>query len=75
MLAAIATLLFKKLKQPVVLGYILAGFLASPNFTYLPSISNLENIEIWADLGIVVLMFSLGLEFSFKKLMNSGRRP
>lgn len=71
-LAAIATLLFKKLKQPVVLGYILAGFLASPNFTYLPSISNLENIEIWADLGIVVLMFSLGLEFSFKKLMNSG---
>lgn len=71
-LAAIATLVFKKLKQPVVLGYILAGFLASPNFTYLPSISNLENIEIWADLGIVVLMFSLGLEFSFKKLMNSG---
>ena len=71
-LATIATLLFKKLKQPVVLGYILAGFLASPNFTYLPSISNLENIEIWADLGIVVLMFSLGLEFSFKKLMNSG---
>lgn len=71
-LAAVATLLFKKLKQPVVLGYILAGFLASPNFTYLPSISNLENIEIWADLGIVVLMFSLGLEFSFKKLMNSG---
>ena len=71
-LAAIATLVFKKLKQPVVLGYILAGFIASPNFTYLPSISNLENIEIWADLGIVVLMFSLGLEFSFKKLMNSG---
>lgn len=71
-LAAISTLVFKKLKQPVVLGYILAGFIASPNFTYLPSISNLENIEIWADLGIVVLMFSLGLEFSFKKLMNSG---
>lgn len=71
-LAAISTLVFKKLKQPVVLGYILAGFLASPNFTYLPSISNLENIEVWADLGIVVLMFSLGLEFSFKKLMNSG---
>lgn len=71
-LAAISTLLFKKLKQPVVLGYILAGFLASPNFTYLPSISNLENIHVWADLGIVVLMFSLGLEFSFKKLLNSG---
>lgn len=62
----------QKLKQPVVLGYILAGFLASPNFKYLPSISNLDNIDVWAELGIVVLMFSLGLEFSFKKLMNSG---
>lgn len=71
-LAAVATLVFKKLKQPVVLGYILAGFLASRNFEYLPSIANLDNIKIWADLGIVVLMFSLGLEFSFKKLMNSG---
>lgn len=72
LLGAIVTLLFKKLKQPVVLGYILAGFLASPKFTYLPSISNLDNIEFWADLGIVVLMFTLGLEFSFKKLMNAG---
>ena len=72
LLGAIVTLLFKKLKQPVVLGYILAGFLASPKFVYLPSISNLENIDFWADLGIVVLMFTLGLEFSFKKLMNSG---
>ena len=72
LLGAVVTLLFKKLKQPVVLGYILAGFLASPRFTYLPSISNLENIEFWADLGIVVLMFTLGLEFSFRKLMNAG---
>ncbi len=72
LLGAIVTLLFKKLKQPVVLGYILAGFLASPKFVYLPSISNLGNIDFWADLGIVVLMFTLGLEFSFKKLMNSG---
>ncbi len=72
LLAAGVTLLFKKLKQPVVLGYILAGFIASPKFIYLPSISNLENIEFWAELGIVVLMFCLGLEFSFKKLMNSG---
>lgn len=72
LLGAIATLLFKKLKQPVVLGYIIAGFLASPRFEYLPSISDLGNIQFWADLGIVVLMFTLGLEFSFKKLMNSG---
>ena len=72
LLGAIVTLLFKKLRQPVVLGYILAGFLASPKFIYIPSISNLANIEFWADLGIVVLMFTLGLEFSFKKLVNSG---
>ena len=72
LLGAVVTMLFKKLKQPVVLGYILAGFLASPKFEYLPSISNLENIDFWAELGIVILMFTLGLEFSFKKLMNSG---
>lgn len=72
LLGALVTLLFKKLKQPVVLGYIIAGFLASPKFEYLPSISNLDNINFWADLGIVVLMFSIGLEFSFRKLMKSG---
>ena len=72
LLGAIVTILFKRLKQPVVLGYILAGFLASPKFEYLPSISNLDNITFWADLGIVVLMFSIGLEFSFRKLLNSG---
>lgn len=71
-LGAIVTLLFKKLKQPVVLGYILAGFLASPKFIYLPSIANPDNISFWADLGIVVLMFSIGLEFSFRKLLNAG---
>lgn len=72
LLGAAVTLLFKRLKQPVVLGYILAGFLASPNFVYLPSIADAENISFWADLGIVVLMFTIGLEFSFKKLMKSG---
>jgi CPA2 family monovalent cation:H+ antiporter-2 len=72
LLGAVATIIFKKLRQPVILGYILAGFLASPKFTYLPSISNLENIDFWAELGIVVLMFTLGLEFSFKKLIKSG---
>ena len=72
LLGAIVTVLFKKLRQPVVLGYILAGFLASPKFEYLPSITNLDNIDFWAELGNVILMFSLGLEFSFKKLLNSG---
>ncbi len=71
-LAAATTVLFKWMKQPVVLGYIVAGFLASPNFTYLPSVTTQENIEFWAQLGIVVLLFSLGLEFSFKKLVNAG---
>lgn len=71
-LGAVTTLFFKWIKQPVVLGYIVAGFLASPNFEYLPSVTTLDNIEFWAQIGIVVLLFSLGLEFSFKKLLNAG---
>lgn len=71
-LAAITTIIFKLIKQPVVLGYIVAGFLASPHFTYLPSVTTESNIEFWAQIGIIVLLFSLGLEFSFKKLMNAG---
>ncbi|MDE6483997.1 MAG: cation:proton antiporter [Duncaniella sp.] len=71
-LAAATTLLFKWLKQPVVLGYIVAGFLASPNFEYLPSVTTEANIDFWAQIGIIVLLFSLGLEFSFKKLLNAG---
>ena len=71
-LGAVTTLLFKWLKQPVVLGYIVAGFLASPHFTYLPSVTTEANIDFWAQIGIVVLLFSLGLEFSFRKLMNAG---
>lgn len=71
-LGAVTTVLFKFLKQPVVLGYIVAGFLASPHFEYLPSITTESNIEFWAQIGIIVLLFSLGLEFSFKKLVNAG---
>ena len=71
-LGAVVTILFKWIKQPVVLGYIVAGFLASPHFEYLPSVNTEENIEFWAQIGIVVLLFSLGLEFSFKKLVNVG---
>lgn len=72
LLGAVVTVLFKWLRQPVVLGYIVAGFLASPNFTWLPSVTTLENIDFWAQLGIIFLLFSLGLEFSFKKLVRSG---
>ena len=71
-LGAGVTVLFKWIKQPVVLGYIVAGFLASPNFTVLPSVTTAENIEFWAQIGIIVLLFSLGLEFSFKKLLSVG---
>lgn len=72
LLGAVVTLLFKWIKQPVVLGYIVAGFLASPHFTYLPSVTTEANIDFWAQIGIVVLLFSLGLEFSFRKLVNTG---
>lgn len=72
LLGAFVTVLFKWIKQPVVLGYIVAGFLASPNFEPLPSVTTEANIEFWAQLGIVILLFSLGLEFSFKKLLNVG---
>ena len=71
-LGAISTIIFRKLKQPIVLGYIVAGFLVGPHFTYFPTIHNEDNIEFWAQIGIIVLLFSLGLEFSFKKLMNVG---
>ncbi len=72
LLGAVVTVVFKRMRQPVVLGYIVAGFLASPNFTYLPSVTTSENIEFWAQIGIIVLLFSLGLEFSFKKLVRAG---
>lgn len=72
LLGAFVTVFFKWIRQPVVLGYIVAGFLASPHFEYLPSVANEANIDFWAQIGIVVLLFSLGLEFSFRKLLNSG---
>ena len=72
MLGAVATVIFKMLKQPVVLGYIVAGFLASPHFSFMPSVAIEANTEFWAQIGIIVLLFSLGLEFSFKKLIDVG---
>jgi monovalent cation:H+ antiporter-2, CPA2 family len=71
-IAGLTTLLFKKLKQPVVLGYILAGLLVGPNFTLLPTVVDQEGVKIWADIGVIFLLFSLGLEFSFKKLVKVG---
>lgn len=72
MTAGIAVLIFKKLKQPLVLGYLIAGFLAGNHFDFFPSIKDNKSVEIWAEIGIIILLFSLGLEFSFKKLMKVG---
>ncbi len=70
--AGVMTLLFKKLKQPVVLGYVVAGFLASPHMSYTPSVMDTGNIQTWADIGVIFLLFALGLEFSFKKIVKVG---
>ena len=70
--AGLVTLLFKKLKQPVVLGYIVAGILAGPAIKEIPTVTDVESIRIWADIGVVFLLFALGLDFSFKKLMKVG---
>ena len=69
---AITTLLFRKLKQPLVLGYIIAGFLIGPHISVTPTIVDNENIKALAEIGVIFLLFSLGLEFSFKKLLRVG---
>ena len=69
------TLLFKSLKQPIVLGYIVAGFLASPNMPYMPSVSDMHGIHLWSEIGVIFLLFALGLEFSFKKILKMGAAP
>lgn len=72
MTAGIAVLLFKKLKQPLVLGYLIAGFLAGNHFDFFPSVTDIKSVDLWAEIGVIFLLFSLGLEFSFKKLMKVG---
>ena len=59
--AGVTMLIFKKLKQPVVLGYLIAGLLVGPNFTLFPTISEIDSIKIWAEIGVIFLLFSLGL--------------
>ena len=70
--AGIAVLIFRKLKQPLVLGYLIAGFLAGNHFDFFPSVKDIKSVEVWAEIGVIFLLFSLGLEFSFKKLMKVG---
>lgn len=73
--AGAMTLIFKKLKQPLVLGYIVAGFLASPNMPWMPSVTDLDGIKLWSDIGVIFLLFALGLEFSFRKILKMGAAP
>ena len=73
--AGVVTLIFKRLKQPLVLGYIVAGFLVSPNMPYTASVADMENVHLWADIGVMFLLFSLGLDFSFKKIIKMGISP
>ena len=75
MVAGIVTIIFKKLKQPLVLGYIVAGFLVSPHMPYTASVADMENVHLWADIGVMFLLFSLGLDFSFKKILKMGASP
>ncbi len=70
--ASIALLLFKRIKQPLVLGYIIAGFLVGPHFKLFPTVADPDSIEVMSELGVIFLLFGLGLEFSFKKLMRVG---
>ena len=70
--AGVMTLVFKILKQPLVLGYIVAGFLVGPHFGLFPSVMETSSIQEWSEIGIIFLLFALGLEFSFKKLLKSG---
>lgn len=69
---AVTTILFRIIKQPLVLGYIIAGFLVGPHLSLTPTVVDTENIEIWAEIGVIFLLFSLGLEFSFRKLKRVG---
>ncbi|MDR1963356.1 MAG: cation:proton antiporter [Planctomycetaceae bacterium] len=73
MAAAVMTLLFKQFKQPIVLGYLIAGFLVGPHFQLLPIVQDQASIEIWSEIGVIFMLFGLGLEFSFKKLFNVGK--
>ena len=72
LVAGVTTILFKKINQPLVLGYIIAGFITGPNFTFFPTIADKVNVQAWSEIGVIFLLFALGLEFSFYKLKKVG---
>jgi len=73
--AGVVTIIFKRLKQPLVLGYIVAGFLAGPHMPYTPTVDDMESVGLWSQIGVIFMMFALGLEFSFKKIVKMGMAP
>lgn len=72
--AGVVTIVFKLLKQPLVLGYIVAGFLVGPHLHIFPTVTDIADVEVWSEIGIIFLLFALGLEFSFKKLFSVGSK-
>ena len=72
LVAGVTTILFKKINQPLVLGYIIAGFITGPNFSFFPTITDKVNVQSWSEIGVICLLFALGLEFSFYKLKKVG---
>ena len=71
-IAGIITVIFKWLGQPVIVGYIVAGIMAGPSISLFPTVSDQANIKIWADIGVIFLLFAIGLDFSFRKLISVG---
>ena len=72
LVAGVTTILFKKINQPLVLGYIIAGFITGPNFVFFPTVTDKVNVSAWSEIGVIFLLFALGLEFSFYKLKKVG---
>ena len=72
--AGVVTVIFKLLKQPLVLGYLVAGFLVGPHLHIFPTVADTADVEVWSEIGIIFMMFAVGLEFSFTKLMSVGSK-
>ncbi len=72
LVGAIVTLLFKSIRQPIVLGYILAGFFVGPHMSLIPTVADIDNVQTLAEIGVIFLLFSLGLEFNLKKILHIG---
>ena len=72
--AGVVTIIFKLLKQPLVLGYLVAGFLVGPHLHIFPTVTDVADVEVWSEIGIIFMMFGLGLEFSFRKLFSVGSK-